>query len=141
MLLNTKRLVGEIASACGIRLDEADPAFVMVRLNQLVLEEATQELVNRVSVKLREFEADVKKAQERAGSYLGAECKAGIATLRRELQNDIAVAGVRAAELVENVHRAHIAHARATLIRWICVGLLAGLGLFAVGLCVGARCL
>jgi hypothetical protein len=136
--LNTKRLVGEIASACGIRLDEGDPAFVMVRLNQLALEEATQELVNRVSANLREFEADVEKAQTRAGRYLGAECKEGVATLRRELQNDIAVAGVRAAELIENVHRAHT---RATLIRWICVGLLASLGLFAAGLCVGARCL
>jgi len=138
MLLNTKRLVGEIASACGIRLDEADPAFVMVRLTQLALEEANQELVNRVSANLREFEAAVERVQTRAGRYLAAECQEGVATLRRELQNDIAVAGVGAAELVEKVHRAHT---RATLIRWICVGLFAGLGLFAAGLWVGARCL
>ena len=35
--LNTKKLVGEIASRWGIRLDETDPAFAIVRLSQLAL--------------------------------------------------------------------------------------------------------
>ena len=134
--LNTKRLVGEIASACGIRLDEADPAFVIVRLSQLALEEATQELVNRVSANLREFETAVEKVQERAARYVAAEFNEGAAALRRELQDDIVLAGVRAAQLVERVHRTHT---RATLVRWICLGLLAAIGLLATGASIGAH--
>jgi CHASE3 domain sensor protein len=134
--LNTKRMVGEIASRFGIRLDEADPAFVIVRLSQLVLEEASEQLIERASTNLREFEAAVEKVQTRAGRYVAAEFNEGAAALRRELENDIGRAGVRAAELVEKVHRAHT---RATLIRWICVGLLAGIGLLAAGAWIGAH--
>ena len=134
--LNTKRLVGEIASRYGIRLDENDPAFAIVRLNQLALEETSQDLIERMSVERREFETAVEKVQERAGRYVAAEFNEGAAALRRELQDDIARAGVRAVELVEQIHRAH---SRAALIRWICAGLLAGLGLFAAGAWIGAR--
>jgi hypothetical protein len=134
--LDTKRLVGDIASRCGIRLDEADPAFVIVRLSQLALEEACQELVDRVSADLRKFEAVVERVQTRAGRYVAAKFNDGAAALRRELESDIALAGVRAAELVEKVHRAHT---RATLIRCICVGLLAGIGLLGAGAWIGAH--
>lgn len=78
----------------------------------------------------------MERLQTRAGRYVAAVFNEGASMLRRELENDFAVAGVRAAELVEKVHQAHT---RATLIRWICVGLLAGLGLFAADVCVGTR--
>jgi hypothetical protein len=135
-VLNTKQMVGEIASRYGIRLDEADPAFVVVRLSQITLEEACQELVERVSVNLREFEAAVEKVQTRAGRYVAAEFNEGAAVLRRELQDDILRAGVRAVELVEKVHRANT---QAMLIRWICLGLLAAISLVAVGVWMGAH--
>jgi hypothetical protein len=67
---NTKRLVGEIASRYGIRLDENDPAFAIVRLNQLALEETSRDLIERMSVERREFEASVQRLQERAGRYV-----------------------------------------------------------------------
>lgn len=134
--LNTKQMVGEIASRFGIRLDETDPAFVLVRLNQIALEKACQELVDRVSMNLREFQAAVDKAQERAGRYVAAEFNEGAAALRRELEGDIASAGLKAAELVEKVDRAHT---RSSLIRWLCVGMLSGLGLFGLGVWVGAH--
>jgi hypothetical protein len=56
--------------------------------------------------------------------------------LRRELEGDIAAAGVKAAELVEKIHRAHT---RSTLIRWLCGGILSGLGLFGLGVWFGAH--
>jgi len=134
--LNTKKLVGEIASRWGIRLDETDPAFAIVRLSQLALEEVCQELVGRVAANLQDFEAAVEKVQTRAGRYVAAEFNEGAAALRRELESDIATAGAKAAELVEKVHRAHT---RAALIRWICVGLLAGIGLLVAGAWIGAH--
>ena len=134
--LNTKRMIGEIASRCGIRLDEADPAFIIVRLSQIALEEACQELVDRVGINLREFEAAVEKVQTRTGRYSAAEFNEGAAALRQELQDDILRAGARAVELVEKVHRANT---RATVIRWISVGLLAGIGLLVAGAWIGAH--
>jgi CHASE3 domain sensor protein len=134
--LNRKRLIGEVASRFGIRLDETDPAFVVVQLTQIALEESSQELIERVAVERREFEAAVQKVQNRAGRYVAQEFKEGAAALRRELEGDIASAGLRAVELVEKVHRVHT---RSTLIRWLCVGILSGLSLFGVGVWVGAH--
>lgn len=134
--LNTKRLVGEVASRYGIRLDETDPAFVVVRLAQIALEEISQELIERMVVERLEFETAVQRAQNRAGRYVAQEFKQGAAGLRRELEGDIGSAGLKAADLVEKVHRAHT---KSTLIRWFCVGILAGLGLFGVGVWVGAH--
>jgi hypothetical protein len=134
--LNTKQLVGEVASRYGIRLDESDPAFVVVRLTQLVLEQTSHKLIERVAVERREFEASVQRVQYTAGRYVAQEFNEGAAALRREFEQDIASAGLKAAELVEKVHRAHT---RATLIRWICVGLLSGFGLLAAGVWIGAH--
>lgn len=134
--LDKKRLVGEVASRFGVRLDESDPAFVIVQLNQLALEESTQELIACVAVERREFEGAAQKFQNQAGRYVAQEFKDGAAVLRRELERDIAAARLRAAELVESVHRAHT---RSTLIRWLCAGILSGLGLFGLGVWVGAH--
>jgi len=135
-VLNTKRLVGVVASRYGMRLDESDPAFVIVQLTQLALEESSQELIERLTVERREFEAAVQKFQNQAGRYVAQEFKDGAGALRRALEGDIASARLKAAELVESVHRAHT---RSTLIRWLCVGILSGLGLFGVGVWVGAH--
>jgi hypothetical protein len=134
--LNTKRLVGEVAARYGIRLDETDPAFVVVHLTRFALEEASQELVEHLAGERREFEVAVEQAQKRAGQYLAQEFSAGAAALRRGIEGDIASARLRAAELVEQVHRAHT---RSTLIRWLCAGIMSGLGLFGMGVWVGAH--
>jgi hypothetical protein len=134
--IDTKQLIGEVASRYGIRLDESDPAFVVVRLNQLALEETVDKLIEHLAVERREFVAAVQKVQNTAGRYVAQEFNEGAAALRRELEQDIASAGMKAAELVEKVHRAHT---RSTLIRWLCVGLLTGLGLFGFGVWVGAH--
>lgn len=134
-ILDKKRLVGEVASRFGIRLDETDPAFVVVQLTQIALEESAQELIERVAVERREFEAVVHKVQNRAGRYLAQEFKAA-AALRRELEGDIASAGLKAAELVDQVRRVH---AKSTLVHWLCIGIPSGLGLFGLGVSVGAH--
>ena len=134
--LNTKRLVGEVASRYKIRLDENDPAFVVVQLTQIALEESSHELVERLAVERREFEAEVQRVQSRVGRYIAREFNEGAVALRRGLEGDITAAGLNAAELVEKVHRAHT---RSTLIRWLCVGITSGLGLFGLGVWVGAH--
>lgn len=134
--LNTKRLVGEVASRCGIRLDENDPAFVVVQLTQIALEQSSQELIERIAVERRELEAAVQKFQKQAGRCVALEFNEGATALRRALEGDIASARLKAVELVDMVHRAHT---RSALIRWLCAGVLSGLGLFGLGVWVGAK--
>jgi hypothetical protein len=134
--LNTKRLVGEVASRFGIRLDETDPAFIVVRLTQIALEESSHELIERLAIERKELDAAVQRVQSRIGQYVAQEFNAGAAALRRGLEGDLATAGLKAGELVERVHRAHT---WSTLIRWLCAGILSGLGLFGLGVWVGAH--
>jgi len=134
--LNTKHLVGEVASRYGIRLDETDPAFIVVRLAQVALEESSHELIERLAVERQEFETVVQRIQSRVGQYVAQEFNAGAVALRHGLEGDIAAAGLKAAELVEKVDRAHTS---STLIRWLCAGSLSGLVLFGLGVWVGAH--
>ena len=133
-----KQLSGLIAARYGIRIDENDPAFVVVSLSQHALAEASSELVKRIEASLKEFDAVVERTQTRAGKYLGAECREQVGAIRNGLQGDIVAAGSRARELIEEVHRVNT---RAMLVRFISVGLLAGLLLFGSGIWVGAHCL
>jgi len=43
-----KILIGEVAARHGVTLRPDDPAFVLVTVNQLVLEQAIAELVQRI---------------------------------------------------------------------------------------------
>jgi hypothetical protein len=133
-----KQLSGEIAGCYGIRIDENDPSFVVVTLSQHALAQGTAELLKQIDVRLKDFEAGVERTQGRAGKYLGAECREQVSAIRSQLQGDIFAAGSRARELVEQVHRVNT---RATLIRWISVGLFSALLLFGTGVWVGAYCL
>jgi hypothetical protein len=133
-----KDLSGEIAARYGIRIDENDPAFVVVTLNQHALAQGTAELMKQIDIRLKDFEAAVQRTEARAGKYLGAECRQQVTAIRSELQADILAAGARAKELVEEIHRVNT---RAILIRFISVGVLCGLLLFGTGVWVGAYCL
>jgi hypothetical protein len=133
-----KNLSGEIAARYGIRIDENDPAFVVVTLNQHALAQGTVDLMKQIDIRLKHFEAAAQRTEARAGKYLGAECRAQVNAIRSGLEGDILAAGARARELVEEIHRANT---RAILIRFISVGALAGLLLFGTGVWVGAYCL
>lgn len=63
---------GQIAARYGIRIDENDPAFVVVSLSQHALAEASAKLAKRIETSSKEFEAVVERTQTRAGKYLGA---------------------------------------------------------------------
>jgi hypothetical protein len=133
-----KQLSGEIAGRYGIRIDENDPAFIVANLTQHALQEASADLLKQIDIRLNEFEAVVGRTQDRAGRYLGVECREQVSAIRSGLQADIVAAGGRARELVEEVHRVNT---RAMLIRFISVGVLCGLLLLGTGIWIGAYCL
>jgi len=137
-MLDVKRLIGEVAVRNGIRIESWDPAFVLVTLNELVLEEIARRLIEEVHSAIAEFTEAVHKTEGRAGKILALQVKEAAAELRRELKRDIEDARLKANEIVVEVHRAH---SRPTAIRWGAAGLIAAAALFGSGLWIGAHCL
>ena len=133
--VDVKRIVGELASRHGIRLDVNDPAISIVLVNRLVLEDSTDELVARNRASMDDFEESVRKVQTRAGQLVAAEFNDRVGAIRSELQRDIALAGTRANEIV---YRAEQANRHPVMLRWAVIGTLAALALFLMGLWIGA---
>ena len=134
--MDLKRLVAEMASQHGIRMDVNDPAISIVLLNRLMLERAAEEIVGGIRTSMHDFEEAVGKVQTRAGQAVAAEFNDRVASIRTELQRDIAIAGARANEIV---FRAEQANRHPVMLRWAVIGTVAALALFLIGLWIGAR--
>jgi hypothetical protein len=128
------RLVGEMAMRYGIRLDDDDPAFAMIGLNQLALEESVREACDQLRARIAEFEASAQKLETRAGTVLAQQVRESAAEIRREIQRDVHAAGLRSRELLNRIHEAH---RRPVLVRWIAIGILIAFLLFCSGIWVG----
>lgn len=91
-MIDIKRLVAEVAACDGIRVEPGDPAFALVTLNQLVLEEAVEQIGEQIRVGMTEFAEAVRKTEARAGKVLAEQVKEVAAELRRELEADAVAA-------------------------------------------------
>lgn len=80
---DVKRLIAEVATRNGIRIDPDDPAFCLVTLNQLILEEAGEKLAAEVRTATKELEEAVHRVEGRVGRILGRELKETITLLRQ----------------------------------------------------------
>ena len=69
----TARLIGEVAARYGIRLDPDDPAFALVALNQLALEDAVEQLAARMKRIAAELERFVQSVRPYEAWQLGAD--------------------------------------------------------------------
>lgn len=136
MALDTKRIVTEMASRHGVRMDEDDPALNIVALNRLMLEQSADQIIGRIHESIQEFESAVAKVQTRAGQLVAAEFNDRLASIRNELQNDITLAGAKATEIVYRVERAN---RQPVMFRWASLGFASALLLFLAGLWIGAH--
>jgi hypothetical protein len=55
--VDQRKLISEIVEKCGIRLDPNDPAFILVELNKLVLDEYVNKIAPQLSRATDRFEA------------------------------------------------------------------------------------
>lgn len=127
---DVQRLIGEVAARHGVLLKPDDAAFALVTINQLVLEEVVATLLKRVEQTVAEFEATANRVQTQAISRTLGTADEVATTLRRELECDIAAAGLSARELVAEVNRAHTSSVAR---KWIVVGLVCAIGLLLCG--------
>ena len=84
-MIDIKRLVAEVAARDGIRVEPGDPAFALVTLNQLVLEDAVEQISEQIRAGMAEFAEAVHKTEARAGKVLAEQVKEVAAELRQDM--------------------------------------------------------
>jgi hypothetical protein len=125
-MLDVKRLIGEVAAQNGIRLEPDDPAFALVTLNQLVLEETANRVFEQISAALVQFSEGLSKGEQLAGKTLAQEVRVAAIEARKEW-----AAGVRE---MQPASMAHVPGARLGQFLWWAVGALSGIALTAAGI-------
>jgi hypothetical protein len=136
--IDIQRLIGEVAARDGIRVEPGDPAFALVTLNQLVLEDAVKQIGEHIRTGIAEFTEAVKKTESRAGKVLAADVKEAAAEVREELKRDIEAARISAREILLEAHRKQ---SRVALVRCALAAAAAAAAVFASGVWAGAQLL
>lgn len=118
-------LIGEVAARHGVMLRPDDPAFALVTVNQLILQQTMTELVERARGAAAQFDHAAEKAQLRAGALLAEEVRKAGTEIRQGIRRDLAET------------QARMEHWRFVRNRSIAIGVTSGLALFAMGIWVG----
>ena len=132
--IDVHRLIGEVAARDGIRVEPGDPAFALVTLNQLVLEDVVKQMREHIRSGIAEFTEAVQKTESRAGKVLAEEVKEAAAEVREELQRDVEAARIGAREILYAVQRKQ---SRAALVRCAVAASAAAVAVFASGIWAG----
>ena len=132
--MDVQELSAKATARCGIRIEPHDAAFVLIALNQIVLEETIREINMQVDVRIAALTESIEKVERLAGKRLAQEIKASGTEMRREIQEDVKEAGWKARELILQISRSNC---RPALIRWTAIGILGGILMFIAGVCFG----
>lgn len=71
--MDINRLLGEAVARHGVKIDENDPAMVIVTLNRLMLEATGREIADEIRQASREFEAAGERIQKGVGTAIARE--------------------------------------------------------------------
>jgi Transcriptional activator TraM len=106
-VLDTQKLIVEIAERHHVRVEPDDPVFVVVTVNQRVMEDTIREMLKVMEATLARFDASIEHAENRAGRILAQSVKESSEGIRRAVHEDIGAASIKATELVHAIDRAH----------------------------------
>jgi hypothetical protein len=120
-MLDTAKLIAEIAERHHVRVEPDDPVFITVTLHQRVMQDTIREMLKAIEATLGRFEASLDRAENRAGQILAQSVKESGEGIRRVVHEDIGAASVQANELVRRIHGAH---SERSLRLWTGIGLL-----------------
>jgi hypothetical protein len=116
--MDRKRLIGEVAARHGVRLEEDDPAFLLVTIAEIAIRDAQNQFLEAVAQSVADQEAAAERIQIRIGEALAQAIRCGLGDVQ-PLRADPPARYMNA----------------------IVVGLLAGLALFTAGFLLGGKCL
>jgi hypothetical protein len=135
---DARALAAKVFERHGIGLNEDDPAFALVTLNELVLRKLMDELLpnaeQRFTARLAEFEQTMRRVEQRASKVLAQQVRESADGLRRKIQEETAAARWGTAEMIDQIRRAYRI---AILARWCAVGAVLAIVIFACGFWAG----
>jgi hypothetical protein len=126
--IDLKRLAAEVSVQHGIRIDPDDPMLAVVTLNRLVFEQVVEQVLERVQLAVRDFEAATEKVQVRAGGILAQEVRDCGLAMRQQL----------ASALEESLDKRRLKCGDGVPRKWLATGILIALAMFPAGMWVGA---
>jgi len=131
---NVQRLIAAVAAEHRLILKPDDAAFAIVTMNRLVPEESLEAIRAVVAEDLAQFKQTAQWAHSRAESVIDSEVRHCAAALREELQRDIHMARLSAAEIVQEVREAY---EKPLTYRTFVILFLAGILLLLFGIGIG----
>jgi hypothetical protein len=133
--MNVQDLAAKATARCGIRIEPHDPAFVLVALNEIILEETTRTICSQMEKTVAMFVEKIQVIEEVAGQRLAVQVRSSGTEIRAAIQNDLRQARWKTQELVLQVSRKT---SRPAFIRWLAIGLLSAIMFFFAGVYFGA---
>src|SRR5262245_42302197 len=115
--MDHKRVIGEVAARHGVRLEEDDPALVLVPIAEVALRDAHDEFLTAVAKSLDDQEAAVERIQMRLGEAMAQAMRRGLQDVQFPRSSSAGMISVNSAV----------------------IGLVGGLVLFVAGLLLGGR--
>ena len=133
--MNVQDLSAKATARCGIRVEPHDPAFVLVALNEMILEETATAVCAHMEKAVAGFVEKIQVIEKVAGERLAEQVRTSGTEIRAAIQNDLRQANWKTQELVLQVSRNT---SRPALIRWAAIGLLSAIITFIAGVYFGA---
>src|ERR1700720_3691078 len=132
--MDRAEMCGEVLRRMGVKGGEDDPAFLLVELNQLALEEAVSAVVERLAPLPRTIEQAgivlAKGVANAAARVVDEEFAAARYKIAKEADTARAAAARAISELAQAQRRAHTD-------KWLALGFLFGCVLLVCGLAAG----
>jgi hypothetical protein len=140
LIVDRDRMIAEMLERVGARVDRDDPAFVLVELNRLALEET----VNALAARVQSIVSQLETAGRTAGASVGRAAAAQAADAFGNAVQNIREEGRRVlAETRETLLREAATRKRAAMApRWsafVLVTVIAASGGLGLGLAAGSR--
>jgi hypothetical protein len=127
---DVKRLIAEVVARNGIRIDPDDPAFCLVTLNQLVLEEAGKHVAEEIRAATKDFQTSLTKVEARVGIIFARALKEVLTSVRSQVESE------QSAGNAKNVRGGWPANTRKRMTQ-VGIGFIGGSIIFGLGVLVG----
>lgn len=132
-MVDTKRLISEVAIKNGIRLSEQDPVLCLVTVGEIVLEEAAKRISEDIRLAAGDFERAAERVQTCAGIILAQQINEVLAMARQRFENEIQAAATQTKDRFMAVHQFQMK----LTTHWIATGLVAAVVVLGIGILIG----
>ena len=82
--MDRKRVIGEVASRHGVKLEEDDPAFLLVTMAEMMLKEAENQFAAATQKAIAQYEEAADRVQRSAGQTFAMAVRNSVRSISQE---------------------------------------------------------